>query len=150
MARTSYTQLTLKHLKAEGWEPWMVERWLSIPPNIDKLGKQLWAAAKGTGCVPVATAIKLIREALGYRGGRRVDLFNLVDIVAYRDGEFIGVQSTGPSGHAAHRREMLQNEHLPRVIRAGMKVVLYSWQKKLAKPGGKAMRWKPRIEEIET
>lgn len=81
-------------------------------------------------------------------GGKRVDCFNLIDIIAYRDGALIGVQSTGPSGHASHRRAMMENEHLPRLIRAGMEVVLISWRKLLVKRGGKARRWEPRWEVV--
>lgn len=115
--RTNYTQRSLAYLRAEGWTPWIVERWIRVPNHPG--------------------------------GGKRVDCFNLIDILAYRDGELIGVQSTGPSGHASHRRDMLANQHLPALVRAGVKVVLLSWRKLLAKRGGKARTWQPRWEVIE-
>ncbi len=52
-------------------------------------------------------------------GGKRVDLYHLLDIIAYADGQLYGIQSTGPSGHASHRVDMLSNEHLPGLLRAG-------------------------------
>ncbi len=86
----SYTQRTLEYLRKEGYVPWMVERWLPIHG------------------IP--------------GGGKRVDAFNLLDIVAYRTHAYgnvtmYGIQSTGPSGHASHRRSMLENEHLPLAAR---------------------------------
>lgn len=115
--RTNYTQRSLAYLRAEGWTPWIVERWIRVPNHPG--------------------------------GGKRVDCYNLIDILAYRDGELIGVQSTGPSGHASHRRDMLANEHLPELVRAGIQVVLLSWRRLLVKRGGRARTWQPRWEVIE-
>jgi len=81
--------------------------------------------------------------------GRREDAFGFIDIIALRPGVgIVAIQSTGPHGHAEHRRKILTNEFAPLWLECHGCIELWSWRKLLAKPGGKARRWQPRIEAI--
>jgi len=81
--------------------------------------------------------------------GRREDLFGFIDIIALRPGVgIVAIQSTGPNGHAEHRRKILANEFVPLWLEVGGKIELWSWRKILTKPGGKQRIWQPRIENI--
>jgi len=98
-------------------------------------------------------------KALEYRAGIverfiaprkiRIDLFNIIDIVAIKPGEILGVQSTGSdfSGHWNKLTIEKAQESLD-WIRAGGKLELWGWRKLKAKRGGKRMIWQPRIERI--
>jgi len=80
--------------------------------------------------------------------GRREDLFNFIDIVALYPSGITAIQSTGPSGHAQHRRSILENEYALEWLVCGGQIQLWSWRKVLVKRGGKLRVWQPRIEEI--
>lgn len=79
--------------------------------------------------------------------GRREDAFGFIDIIALDPIiGIIGIQSTGPSGHSQHRKTILSNEYAKLWLECGGHIKLWSWRK--LKVGNKAMRWKPRIEDI--
>ena len=80
--------------------------------------------------------------------GIRQDLFGFMDIIAFNEDEVIAVQSTGPSGHAEHKRKILANEFAKDWVAGGRKLELWSWRKLLKNRGGKLRTWQPRIEEI--
>ncbi len=81
--------------------------------------------------------------------GRREDAFGFIDILALRPGVgIVAIQSTGPSGHSEHRKKILANEFAPQWLECGGRIELWSWRKLAVKPGSKALRWQPRIEEI--
>lgn len=83
--------------------------------------------------------------------GVRQDLFGFIDICALYPGDkgIVGVQSTGPSGHAQHRKKILEDcEHALDWLKSGGKIELWSWRKLKLKRGGKAERWFPRVEDI--
>lgn len=81
--------------------------------------------------------------------GRREDAFGFIDIIALDPVRgIVAIQSTGPSGHAEHRKAILANEFAPLWLECGGTIELWSWRKLLVKPGGKQARWQPRIEEI--
>jgi len=82
--------------------------------------------------------------------GRRVDLFNFIDIICISKEGIIAIQSTGPSGHSAHRKTILENENVPKWLEAGGKIELWSWRKLLVRRGGKAKTWQPKVEHITT
>lgn len=84
--------------------------------------------------------------------GIRQDLFGFIDIVAlYPEGErrIVGVQSTGPSGHAEHRRKILGIPEAVTWLRAGGRIELWSWRKVPKDSGSRVLVWQPRIEEIK-
>ena len=104
------TQLTLKHLREQGYLPWIVER--NIP------------------CRPP----------------RKVDMYNIMDLIAIRLGETVGIQVTDGSHFAEHDRKILESEYGLRWLQAGNRLCLYGWRKLLVKRGKKATYWEPRIK----
>jgi len=81
--------------------------------------------------------------------GIRQDLFGFIDLIALDPIKgIIGVQCCGRSGHAEHKRKILENEFAPEWIKAGGKIEIWSWGKQKLRRGSKAERWKPKIEEI--
>lgn len=101
-------------------------------------------------------------KALGYRcgpetvvesynayTGLRHDLLGIIDFLAIRPGEIVGVQSFGQD-FAEHKRKVL-GSHLDRTIlwlSGGGLLCLIGWRKVKKKRGGKQMVWAPRIEWI--
>jgi len=77
---------------------------------------------------------------------KRVDLFNVIDIVAVTSTSTIGVQVTSGSGHAA-RRTKCEAEKLFWVWLQcdGRRFVVWSWSKRGAR--GKRKLWTARLEE---
>jgi len=52
--------------------------------------------------------------------GRREDLFGFIDIIALDPTRgIIAIQSTGPSGHAAHRKAMQENPFVQKWLECG-------------------------------
>ena len=81
--------------------------------------------------------------------GRREDLFEFIDIIALDPIQgIVAIQSTGPSGHAGHKRKIVACEYARLWLECGGKIELWSWRKLLVKRGGKAKRWQPRVEKI--
>jgi hypothetical protein len=67
--------------------------------------------------------------------GKRIDLYGIIDILAIRTGEILGVQSA--SNHAnvmAHQRKYLGDEYLSANLKAwleaGGKFQIWAWDKK--------------------
>jgi hypothetical protein len=58
------------------------------------------------------------------------DFLGLVDIIAVRGAETIGVQATSSSNVAAHVRKLNGSPHLSVVLGAGWQVVVWGWRKK--------------------
>ena len=80
-------------------------------------------------------------------GGKRIDLFGFIDIIAIRNGMTYGVQSCGQN-HAEHA-DKITGECKDKVMRwlecPSNRLVLMSWRKVKLKRGGKKMIWRPRI-----
>jgi len=77
--------------------------------------------------------------------GQRVDLFNIIDILAINETSTIGVQSCGQD-FAAHKTKILENEYTERWLECvDRELWLIGWRKLKLKRGGKAVRWRPRI-----
>ncbi len=121
MASRSPTQRTLEHYSKQGYECGIVERFI---PRPDLPG-----------------------------GGFRLDFKGIIDLIAFNEEETLGVQSCGNS-HAEHYTKLTvtkRDESIKWLKGHDVnkrKLILISWRKVKAKPGGKAMVWKPRIEEI--
>ena len=85
-------------------------------------------------------------------GGKRIDLFGFIDIIALKEGETLAVQSCGQA-HSEHRDKIL-GERREMALRwlepASNKLALISWRKVKVKRGGRAMVWRPRIEMFYT
>jgi len=79
---------------------------------------------------------------------RRVDAFNFIDILAIETDCIVAIQACGQTGHAEHKRKIIDNEYAKAWIEAGGKIELWSWRKIKKFRGSKMMTWQPRIEEI--
>ena len=77
--------------------------------------------------------------------GKRIDLFNIIDIIAIKPGELWGIQSCGQA-FAEHDKTILEHENTPKWLEAGGKLQLIGWRKLKKVRGGKAMHWVPRIK----
>jgi hypothetical protein len=87
------TQLSLRHLRADGWTVDVVEHWNS--------------------------------HAL-----IRVDLFEILDIVALRGAETMGVQATSYTNISARCRKIAEADATPALRAAGWRLVVHGWQQK--------------------
>jgi len=82
-------------------------------------------------------------------GGKRRDLFGIIDILAIDAGTTLGVQSCG-SDFAEHRTKILASPHLSAWLSSpGRALMLIGWRKVAAyrKDGSRAARdrWAPRV-----
>jgi len=121
----SPTQRTLRELRGQGRIAAIAEKWNAFagPPRPD-----------GTG-----------------RVGVRQDLFGFIDLIALdRQNGIVAVQCCAGSGHAEHKRKILEEaaEAALEWLTCGGKIELWSWSKRKLVRGGKAERWTPRIEVI--
>jgi len=119
MAGLSPTQRTLKELRNLGRVVAITEKWQVIPNHPG--------------------------------GGIRKDLFGFIDLIAL-DAErgIVAIQSCG-SSFSEHFRKITDSDCTENVLewlRCGGKLELWGWRRIKAKKGGKAMVWRPRIQEI--
>ena len=84
-------------------------------------------------------------------GGFRKDFLGFVDLIALDPGfGIIAIQSCGQD-FAAHLRKILDSECSEAVVewlKCGGKLEVWGWRRIKLKRGGKAMRWRPRVQEI--
>lgn len=83
--------------------------------------------------------------------GQRNDLFGFIDVLALcPERGIVGVQCCARSGHAEHRRKIIEQctEHAMEWLRCGGKIELWSWAKQKVQRGGKLERWMPKVEII--
>lgn len=83
--------------------------------------------------------------------GKRIDLFNIIDIIAldYKLG-VVGVQSCGNS-FSTHLKKMTiehRQDSIDWLNTPNTTLELWAWRKVKKKRGGKAMVWRPRIKII--
>jgi hypothetical protein len=60
----------------------------------------------------------------------RRDLFGILDLVAIRDGETVGVQVTSGSNVAARIRKIEDSPALPHLRAAGWRLLVHGWRKR--------------------
>jgi len=75
---------------------------------------------------------------------KRIDLFGIIDIIAIRPGEIIGVQSCGQA-FSAHMKKMNESEFTQKWLESGAGLQLWGWRKVKKKRGGKLMVYRPRV-----
>ena len=68
----------------------------------------------------------------------RQDLFGIIDLLAIRPGEVLGVQATSYSNVSARLHKIAESEAAPDIRAAGIKIEVHGWHKK-----GKV--WEPRV-----
>ncbi len=59
----------------------------------------------------------------------RRDLFGFIDIVAIRENEVLGVQSTSGGNVASRVAKISEAEHVGAVRKAGIKIFVHGWRK---------------------
>ena len=82
-------------------------------------------------------------------GGKRSDMFGIIDIIAINGPETIGVQSCGQAFSEHHKKLTEEKEQEVRDWLEGgsRQLWLIGWRKLLKKRGGKLRLWRPRIRE---
>ena len=60
---------------------------------------------------------------------RRVDLFGFIDVLAIRDDEVLGVQSTSGSNVASRVTKIAEHENVGAVRKAGIRIHVHGWRK---------------------
>jgi hypothetical protein len=78
-------------------------------------------------------------------GGQQVrrDLFGILDLVALRGKETVGVQTTSKANAASRARKMAESDHIRALWAAGWHLVVHGWWQ----PGGPKTRY--QVVEIE-
>lgn len=74
------------------------------------------------------------------------DLFGIIDIIAIKPGEIIGVQSTSWNKRLEHLATIRCSENTVPWLESGAKLLLVSWKKRRC---GKIHRYEPITEWIE-
>ena len=59
----------------------------------------------------------------------RQDLFGIIDLLAIRDGETLGVQTTSGSNVAARVAKIADSSHVDALRAAGWRLVVHGWRK---------------------
>ncbi len=59
----------------------------------------------------------------------RNDLFGVIDILAIRGDETLGVQATSDSNVSARVRKIAESEHIAAIREAGWSVFVWGWKK---------------------
>lgn len=87
---------------------------------------------------PTQRSLKLLREQ-GYKpwivehwnsfAKIRQDLFGFVDILAVKDKETLGVQTTSYSNISARVKKIKESEYYPVLKEAGWRIAVHGWRK---------------------
>lgn len=72
----------------------------------------------------------------------RQDLFGLVDLVAIKPGETVGVQTTSYSNLSARVRKIADHENVDAVREAGWKILVHGWRKNAKN------RWEVVVKDV--
>ena len=59
----------------------------------------------------------------------RQDLFGFIDILAIKEREILGVQTTSKTNKQSHINKILQHKNFMPVKKSGIKIILHSWGK---------------------
>jgi hypothetical protein len=73
----------------------------------------------------------------------RVDLFGILDQIAIKDGEVIGLQPTSWSNVPARVKKIAESEHIGEVRKLGWQLLVFGW-----KWDAKAKEWRHRIVDV--
>jgi hypothetical protein len=83
----------------------------------------------------------------GMPTGTRRDAFGFIDILAIDADAIVAIQACTASG-AKHLRKIQESEYADAWLRAGGRIELWIWRKVKLKRGGKAVRWRARVEQV--
>lgn len=73
---------------------------------------------------------------------KRKDLFDFIDLLAIKEGEILGVQTTSASNINARINKIRENENYKPVLASGIKVIVHGWKK------NKSNRWEVKTKEL--
>jgi hypothetical protein len=59
----------------------------------------------------------------------RQDLFQIIDVLAIKDGETIGIQVTSKSNISARIKKIANSEHINNIRDANWKILVHGWYK---------------------
>lgn len=82
---------------------------------------------------------------------QRKDLFNVIDILAIRKGEILGVQTTARSSVSARVKKIAECEYVPAIRESGMRLEVHGWGKVSDgkyKNGKPKHKWACRIVDL--
>ncbi len=152
-----YTQKTLKAMRERGRYVWKVEhtnpfRIVAERNELRVLRNEVLRICHPDALREAGNRTKLYNIAVpivpNYGTGAKNDCFGFMDLLVIDPVEgVIAVQSTGPTGHAEHKKTILRNDYALRWAHHA-KIELWSWRKLLVKKGGKLRTWQPRMEVI--
>ena len=77
--------------------------------------------------------------------GHRSDMYGCIDIVALGDNEVLFVQTTSGSNVSARVKKITENEFLPAMRKAGVKVEVHGWT---AKKVGNRYDYKQKVVDL--
>ena len=74
--------------------------------------------------------LAVVVERWNPHAGVRQDLYGIVDVLAVKSGETVGVQATSGSNVAARLKKITEHENLPKLREAGWRLLIHGWAKK--------------------
>jgi hypothetical protein len=81
---------------------------------------------------------------------QRKDLFGFADVLAMKPDERPMLLQVTSGSNTAARIAKIKDEPLAAIaLQSGFQIAVHGWRKLKLKRGGKAMRWSPKIENIE-
>ncbi|WP_147311584.1 MULTISPECIES: hypothetical protein [Cupriavidus] len=72
----------------------------------------------------------------------RQDLFGFIDLLAVKEGETLGVQTTSRSNMSSRARKIADHENTPAVRQAGWKLEIHGWAKDTRG------RWGVKVQDV--
>lgn len=72
----------------------------------------------------------------------RQDLFGVLDLLAVKPGEILGVQTTTGDNMSKRITKFAESDLVPRLRESGMRLEVHGWRK-LA-----SGKWEPRVEDV--
>lgn len=72
----------------------------------------------------------------------RQDLYGFIDLLAVKDGEILGVQTTSRSNMSARARKIAEHENAPMVRKSGMRLEVHGWAKDTKG------RWNVKVQDV--
>lgn len=114
---------------------------------------------RSQGCL-VDVVERFIKVPKHPGGGIRRDLFGIIDILAIRNGELVGIQTTSGGNHSIHLRKCVHSAstitedvgeteailrlqaNLKEWLQTGLAYEIWSWAKKKGK-------WEKRIDKLQ-
>ena len=72
----------------------------------------------------------------------RQDLFGFVDLLAVKEGETLGVQTTSRSNMSARARKIAEHENTSAVRKAGWRLEVHGWAKDTKG------RWAVKVQDV--